>query len=92
MSIAGICLFGLATSIDYQRQQTLAEAKQLASEQLSLVRARLERRIQANILVLKALRAEIGFKNQLDPQRLTRMMASFWFLISTLPTLLSHRI
>ena len=77
LSIAAICLFGLATSIDYQRQQALAEAKQLASEQLSLVRARLERRIQANILVLKALRAEIGLKNQLDSQRLTRMMDEF---------------
>lgn len=77
LSIAAICLFGLATSIDYQRQQALAEAKQLASEQLSVVRSRLERRIQANILVLRALRAEIGLKNQLDSQRLTRMMDEF---------------
>lgn len=70
-------LYAVYLVVDSERQQQLEIEKRRAVEQLTAMRGRLEQRILANTLVLRALRPEILWQDTPDRLRLQRLMDEF---------------
>lgn len=75
--IASALLYAVYLIVDSERQQQLEYEKRRATEQISSMRAQLEQRIQANVMVLRALRPEILWQDTPDRLRLQRIMDEF---------------
>lgn len=75
--IASLLLYAVYLIVDSERQQQREYEKRRATEQISSMRAQLEQRIQANVMVLRALRPEILWQDTPDRLRLQRIMDEF---------------
>lgn len=70
-------IYALYAIVDNQRNQIIEGEKRRAYEQMSAIRASIEQRIQANVLVLRALKPEILWQDTPDRERLQRMIDEF---------------
>lgn len=75
--ITAALLYSVFAIIDNERLRELETQKRRGIEQISAMRATIEHRIQANTLVLKALKPEILWQDTPDRLRLQRVVDEF---------------
>lgn len=75
--ITAAMLFAVALVVANERSQTVETEKRRAFEHLSSMRASIEQRIQANVLVMRALKPEILWQDTPDRERLQNVINEF---------------
>lgn len=75
--IAVMLLYAAHSVIDNEREQRRETEKRRAFEHMSAMRASIEQRLQANVLVLRALKPELFWQDTPDRERLQNVINEF---------------
>lgn len=75
--IAAALMYAVTLVVANERSQAVESEKRRAFEHLSSMRASIEQRIQANVLVMRALKPEILWQDTPDRERLQKVIDEF---------------
>lgn len=75
--IAGAMMYAVTLVVANERSQAIETEKRRAFEHLSSMRTAIEQRIQANVLVMRALKPEVLWQDTPDRDRLQNMIDEF---------------